>query len=122
MIVTVNIKKRRALHIRRKRRVRKKISGTTERPRLAVFRSARHVYAQVIDDTKGITIASVSSFEKDGKNKRANVEVCAELGKTIAERCKAKEISKIVFDKSGNRYHGRIKAFADGARAAGLDF
>ena len=109
------------LRLRRKKRVRKKIYGTTERPRLSVFRSASHLYAQVIDDTTGRTLASVSSFEK-GSHKRANVGVCTELGKTLAERCTAKDINTVVFDKNGFTYHGRVKALADGAREGGLSF
>ena len=110
-----------ALKTKRKKRIRKKISGTAERPRLSVFRSARHVYAQVIDDVTGTTLASASSFEK-GNHRNANIEVCAEVGKVIASRCKDKQISKIVFDKNGQQYHGRVKALADGAREGGLVF
>lgn len=113
--------KRLELKNRRKKRVRKKISGTSERPRLSVFKSSTHIYAQVIDDVKGNTLVSVSSFEK-GAHRRANVTVCEELGKIVAERCKNNNIDKIVFDKNGNKYHGRIKAFADGARVGGLSF
>jgi len=114
-------KKRLELKLRRKKRIRKSISGTTERPRLSVFKSAKHIYAQVIDDVSGHTLVSVSSFEK-GNHKRANAEACVELGKLIAERCKSNKIEKIVFDKNGNMYHGRVKAFADGARSGGLSF
>ena len=109
------------LRERRKLRIRKKISGTSGRPRLSVFRSDRHIYAQVIDDLGGVTLACVSSFEK-GHHRRANIEVCTELGKTLAERCKAKNIGAVVFDKNGFTYHGRVKALADGARAGGLQF
>lgn len=117
--------KKAALRMKRKKRIRKKISGTAERPRLSVFRSARHVYVQVIDDVAGKTLASASTFEKgktETQSSNANVEVCAELGKLIAGRCKEKQISKIVFDKNGQQYHGRIKALADGAREGGLLF
>ncbi len=113
--------KRKQLKTRRKARVRKKVFGSTERPRLSVFRSARHVYAQVIDDVQGITLASVSSFEKDNKQS-ADVNGCKELGKAIAKRCLDKNITSVVFDKNGNKYHGRVKSFADGAREAGLNF
>lgn len=106
---------------KRKTRIRKKIFGTTERPRLSVFRSARHVYAQVIDDTKGVTLAHVHSFKKGGEE-RADKAVCSELGKKLAEACKAKNITKVVFDKNGYAYHGRIMALAEGAREGGLDF
>ena len=109
------------LRQRRKLRIRKKISGTGERPRLSVYRSDRHVYAQVIDDVQGKTLVSVSSFEK-GAHRRASVPVCGELGKLLAERCKAKDIGAVVFDKNGFTYHGRIKALADGAREGGLQF
>lgn len=112
--------RRTQLRLRRKKRIRGKISGTQERPRLSVFRSAKHVYAQVIDDEAGKTLVSVSSFEK-GSHRNANAEVCAELGKTLAERCKAANVSKVAFDKNGYMYHGRIKALADGAREAGLE-
>jgi len=112
-----------ALRQKRKKRIRKKISGTAERPRLSVFRSARHVYAQVIDDVAGKTLVAAASFEKgQDKSKNANIEACSELGKLIASRCKEKKISTIVFDKNGQRYHGRVKALADGAREGGLLF
>ena len=114
-------KMRQKLKVKRKARVRKKVNGTAERPRLSVFRSSKHLYAQVIDDLSGNTLAFVSSFEK-GQHKAANVDNCTELGKKIAERCKSKNIESIVFDKNGNQYHGRIKAFADGAREGGLKF
>lgn len=117
----IDVKRRQRLQERRKRRIRKKIFGTQERPRLSLFRSARHVYAQVVDDVKGHTLVSVSSFEK-GQVQRANKDHCAELGKLIAKRCQEKQIKQIVFDKNGNKYHGRVKAFADGAREGGLDF
>jgi large subunit ribosomal protein L18 len=113
--------KKTLLRERRKLRGRKKISGTAERPRLSVYRSDSHVYAQVIDDLAGATLAAVSSFEK-GNHRRANIEVCTQLGKTLAERCKAKNINAVVFDKNGFTYHGRVKAFADGAREGGLQF
>ena len=112
---------RAVLRARRKLRGRKKISGTVERPRLSVFRSDRHVYAQVIDDALGLTLAQVSSFEK-GKHRRASIPVCQELGKALAERCKAKNINAVVFDKNGFSYHGRVKALAEGAREGGLQF
>ncbi len=120
--MSTDVKRRQRLKTRRKLRIRKKISGTSERPRLTVFRSSQHIYAQVIDDVKGHTLASVSSFENEGRHGRANKDLCLELGKLIAKRCSEKEIKAIVFDKNGNRYHGRVKAFADGAREGGLDF
>jgi len=109
-------------------RIRKKIIGTAERPRLNVYRSVSHIYAQVIDDTKGATIVSATSIEK-GKGVKGekrptggNVASAKEIGKLIAERAKDKGIKKVVFDRGGYLYHGRIKALADAARAAGLEF
>lgn len=110
-----------ALKKRRKLRVRKKIQGTPEQPRLSVFRSAKNVSAQVIDDLSGKTLVSISSFEK-GSRAAAGKDGCGELGKKLAERCKAKDIGTVVFDRNGNLYHGRVKAFADGAREGGLKF
>ena len=100
-------------------RVRNKISGTTERPRLVVFRSLKHIYAQLVDDTTGRTLATVSdlSIEQGKKGERA-----AEVGRLIAERAKTAGITRVVFDRAGYRYHGRIKAVADGARKGGLEF
>jgi large subunit ribosomal protein L18 len=108
-----------ALRQRRKLRIRKKVEGSGERPRLTISRSSRHIYAQVIDDLKGVTLASVHSFDGD---KRAGKEICSALGKKLAEACKSKNISKVVFDKNGYAFHGRVKAFADGAREGGLEF
>jgi large subunit ribosomal protein L18 len=113
--------KKTILRERRKVRGRKKIEGTTERPRISIYRSDAHISAQVIDDSKGVTLAAVSSYEK-GNHRRANITVCTELGKALAERCKAKNISTVVFDKNGFTYHGRVKALADGAREGGLLF
>jgi large subunit ribosomal protein L18 len=115
------LERKQELRNKRKKRIRKKIYGTSERPRLSIFRSAKHVYAQVIDDLSGKTLASVNSFNK-GQAGRADAANCAELGKKLAEHCKAKEISKVVFDKNGYAYHGRVKAFADGVREGGLQF
>ena len=109
------------MRLRRKKRIRKKLFGTAERPRLSVFRSANHIYAQVIDDDQGKTLAAVSSFEK-GKHVRANAENCSNLGKELAARCKAANVEQVAFDKNGFNYHGRIKALADGAREGGLKF
>ena len=109
-------------------RIRKKIAGTAERPRLNVYRSVNHIYAQVIDDAKGATIVSATSVEK-GKGIKGekrptggNVASAKEIGKLIAERAKEKGIKKVVFDRGGYLYHGRVKALADAARAAGLEF
>jgi len=104
-------------------RIRKKLKGTSERPRLAVFRSVAHIYAQVIDDSKGVTIASASSAEKGSPDKTGgNVAAAKEIGKRVAERSKEKGVSKVVFDRGGYLYHGRVKALADAAREAGLEF
>jgi large subunit ribosomal protein L18 len=103
-------------------RIRRKLSGTEARPRLAVFRSVAHIYAQVIDDTKGATIVSASSVDKDGKAKGGNVAAAKAIGKLVAERAKEKGIKSVVFDRGGYQYHGRVKALADAARAAGLEF
>jgi large subunit ribosomal protein L18 len=104
------------------RRIRRKLAGTAERPRLAVFRSTAHIYAQVIDDAAGTTIVSASSVDKDGRTKGGNVAAATAIGKLVAERAKAKGIQRVVFDRGGYQYHGRVKALADAARAAGLEF
>ena len=106
-------------------RQRKRIAGTTARPRLSVFRSVTHIYAQVIDDLSGTTLASAASTEKtlkDDKARGSNIAGAKVLGKTIAERSIEKGIKRVVFDRSGFLYHGRIRAVADAARKAGLDF
>ncbi|MCA9601379.1 MAG: 50S ribosomal protein L18 [Polyangiales bacterium] len=107
---------------RRKRRIRTKVSGTVERPRLSVFRSAKHIYAQVINDAEGKTLVAISSLSKgvdaDGKKSDAAKAV----GAALAKACKEKGIEKVVFDRNGFMYHGRVKALADGAREAGLNF
>jgi len=103
------------------KRIRAKLAGTTERPRLAVFRSLNHIYAQVIDDTKGLTVAAAASNEKDGTN-GGNVAGAKAIGKLVAERAKAKGVEAVVFDRGGYLYHGRVKALADAAREAGLKF
>jgi len=112
---------RRRIH----RRVRQTVSGTTERPRLSVYRSLTHVYAQVIDDTTGKTIVSASSNDKESRKQNkggGNVASAKVVGKTVAERAKQKGITQVVFDRGGYRYHGRVKALADAAREAGLKF
>ena len=101
-------------------RIRKKLQGTAERPRLNVYRSLNHIYVQVIDDLHGTTLVSASSAE--GKKTGGNVATAKEVGKTIAERAKAKGIIKVVFDRGGYIYHGRVKALADAAREGGLQF
>lgn len=104
------------------RRIRRKLRGTPERPRLAIFRSVAHIYAQVIDDTAGSTLVSASSVDKGGKTNGGNVAAAKAIGKLVAERAKDKGIQKVVFDRGGYIYHGRVKALADAARAAGLEF
>ena len=107
---------------KRHRRVRKKVSGSAERPRLAVFRSNRHIYAQVIDDTTGRTLASASTAEPDLRaGSTATVEAAKKVGELVGERAKSAGISRVVFDRGGFRYHGRVAALCDGARAAGLE-
>jgi large subunit ribosomal protein L18 len=106
-------------------RIRKKISGTAERPRLNVFKSNKYFYAQVIDDTTGNTIVSASSLEKELKsvcNSHCNIETAKKVGELIAKRAKEKGLASVVFDRGGYIYHGKIKAFADSAREAGLEF
>lgn len=106
-------------------RIRRKMTGTAERPRLAVFRSVAHIYAQVIDDAKGSTVVAASSLEKSNRDwlkTGGNLEAAKIIGKAVAERAKEKGIRQVVFDRGGYQYHGRIKALADAAREAGLEF
>lgn len=110
---------------RRKLRIRKKVNGTTERPRLTVFRSAKHIYAQVIDDSTGVTLAHASTLSKDLKGtleEDNKVAAAKKVGALIAKICKSKKIDQVVFDRNGYLYHGRIGALAQAARDAGLDF
>ena len=108
---------------RRHRRVRKKILGTAERPRLAVFRSSKHVYVQAIDDVAGRTVASASTVEAAQRSgPTATVDAARAVGKLVAERVKATGVSSVVFDRGGFRYHGRVAAVAEGAREGGLEF
>lgn len=110
---------------RRHERVRRKVFGTTERPRLAVFRSNQHIYVQLIDDTQHHTIAAASTLDADIKGdlkSGANCDASTKVGKLIAERSLEKGIKQVVFDRGGNLYHGRVKALADAARDAGLEF
>lgn len=110
-------------HKRRKTGIRKRVIGTPERPRLTVYRSARHIYAQVIDDLAGRTLASASTVAKGARAEHGgNVASAAEIGKSIAERAKAAGVEQVVFDRNGYRYHGRIKSLADAAREGGLKF
>lgn len=120
---SLNLKKK--ARLKRKVRIRKKISGSSDRPRLSVFRSAKHVYVQIIDDSIGKTLISASSTEKPVKEKpkfESKVAQATYVGKLIAERAKEKGINKVVFDRNGFIYHGRIKAISDGAREGGLEF
>ena len=111
-----------AARVSRHARVRKNISGTAERPRLNVFRSAKHIYAQVIDDVNGVTLASASTMDKDFGAYGGNKEAAAKVGKAVAERALAKNIETVVFDRGGFIYTGRVKELADGAREGGLKF
>ena len=105
------------------RRLRRKVEGTTDRPRLCVFRSLKHIYAQVIDDSQGRTLASASSGgEGSAQASGGNLAGAKAVGRVIAERAKAKGIQKVVFDRGGYHYHGRVKALAEAAREAGLEF
>ena len=112
-----------ASRARRHRRVRKKVRGTAARPRLTVFRSSKHVYAQVVDDVAGRTVASASTMEVDTRSgKTGTVDAAKSVGKRVAERAKAAGIESVVFDRGGFRYHGRVAGVAEGARDAGLKF
>lgn len=119
------INRRTQLRDKRKKRIRKKIFGTPERPRLTVNRSAKHMYAQIVDDTKGVTLASASTVEKEIRETRTfeNKSAAAKyIGKLVADRAVGKGITSVVFDRNGFLYHGRVKAVSDGAREAGLNF
>jgi large subunit ribosomal protein L18 len=107
---------------KRKARIRKKVNGTSERPRLVVFRSNKHIYAQIIDDLAGTTLASASTLSLEGDAIRLTVENAKLVGKKVAEEAIKKSITSVVFDRNGFVYHGRIKAVADGAREGGLNF
>lgn len=110
------------LRLKRHFRVRNKIHGTCECPRLNVFRSLNHIYAQVIDDDQGVTVASASSLDKEFSGKRGNKEGAREVGKLVAKRALEKNIKTVVFDRGGYIFHGRVKELADGAREGGLEF
>ncbi|MDO8446008.1 MAG: 50S ribosomal protein L18 [Deltaproteobacteria bacterium] len=119
------INKRLSGRLKRKNRVRKKVIGTSERPRLCVFRSTSHIYAQVINDQDGRTLAEASTLSPDLKGEikhGGNVESAQKVGALVAKRALENDIKKVVFDRNGNLYHGRIKALADAARSAGLEF
>jgi large subunit ribosomal protein L18 len=106
----------------RRYRIRKRITGTVERPRLSVFRSSKHIYAQIIDDVSGITLVTASSREEVAREGAGKVGLSISVGKLLAQRAKEKGLAKVAFDRGGYLYHGRVKALADGARAAGLEF
>ena len=108
--------------LKRHARVRAKISGTAERPRLNVFRSSKHIYAQIIDDVAGVTLASASTMDKDFTSYGGNIEAAKAVGKLIAQRAAEKNITDVVFDRGGNIYHGRVQGLAEGAREGGLNF
>ena len=122
----MNISKdRRVARKKRQSRVRKKITGSVERPRLCVFRTSRHIYAQIIEDVTGNTLVTASTVSKESSDSvkySGNVEAAKEIGKKIAEKALAKDIKQVVFDRNGFLYHGRVKALADAAREAGLTF
>ena len=111
-----------AQRVRRHQRVRGKISGTAERPRLSVFRSENNIYAQIIDDTQGVTLASANSLEKGFECDGTKTDAAKKVGQMVAERAKAKGIENVVFDRGGYIYHGRVQALAEGAREGGLNF
>ncbi len=111
-----------AQRLKRHKRVRAKISGTPECPRLNVFRSEKNIYAQIIDDTKGVTLCAASSVEKDFEGSGSNKEGARKVGKLIAERARARGIEDVVFDRGGYIYHGRVQELAEGAREGGLNF
>jgi large subunit ribosomal protein L18 len=120
------LKNKRFMHEKRHRRVRRKVFGTAERPRLAVFKSLKHMYVQLIDDVLGRTLVAASTKDKDlGAKlgtKTGNIAAAMAVGKAVAERAKAAGLTKVVYDRGGFLYHGRVKALADAARKAGLEF
>ena len=119
------IKKKRMGHLRRRKRVRQKVSGTGNRPRLAVFRSLKHIYAQLINDELGETVAEASTLSpelKENLSTGGNIAAAESVGTLIAQKAKQREIEVVVFDRGGHLYHGRIKALAEAARAEGLKF
>jgi large subunit ribosomal protein L18 len=110
------------VRLRIHKRIRARVAGSADRPRLAVYRSLKHIYAQVIDDRAGRTLVSASSNEKNAKASGGNLAGAKEIGRAVAERAKAKGITQVVFDRGGYLYHGRVKALAEAAREAGLEF
>lgn len=119
----INKKNSNVARMKRHQRVRKNISGTAERPRLNVYRSLNHIYAQIIDDVAGVTLVSASTLSPEfGKNPGGNIEAAKKVGLLVAEKAKAKGIEVVVFDRGGYLYHGRVAALAEGAREGGLQF
>lgn len=120
MFKKMNDKNRKRLH--RKVHIRKSVIGTTERPRMTITRSNKNISVQVIDDSEGKTLASISTLEKEFATCKANTADAAKLGEALGKRLKDKKVTKVVFDRNGYLYHGVVKAFADGARKAGIEF
>jgi len=118
----IKMKDKNAARLKRHKRVRKNISGSAERPRLNVFRSSKHIYAQVIDDVAGKTLVAASSMDKGFEGTGSNVEAAKAVGKAVAEKAVAAGIKAVVFDRGGYIYHGRVAALAEGAREGGLEF
>ena len=118
----VNRPDTKAARLKRHKRVRAKISGTAECPRLNVFRSLQHIYAQLIDDVNGVTLVAASTVEKDFKDYGGNKDAAFKVGKLLAERAAEKKITDVVFDRGGYIYHGRVQSLAEGAREGGLNF
>ena len=119
------VKNARIMRLIRHKRMRQKVQGTSFRPRLAVFRSLNHIYAQVIDDSQGVTLVAASSLDsevKEGKDSQSKGKVSTIVGALLARRAKENGIERVVFDTGGYKYHGRVKAFAEAARGAGLEF
>ena len=118
-------KRKQISHLRRRRRVRRKISGTSERPRLSVSRSLKHIYAQIIDDEKGNTLAHASSLSpeiRENTHEGGKIQIAQSVGQLIAQKAKEHQIEGVIFDRGGNLYHGRVKALAEAAREGGLKF
>lgn len=123
--MAVKYKTRQEKRLRRHRRIRKRVFGTPERPRLSVFRSLKHIYAQIIDDTTGRTLCSASTLDKELRSKLQELtktQQAVEVGKLVAKRAISLGITKVVFDRGGHKYHGRVKALAEAAREEGLEF
>jgi large subunit ribosomal protein L18 len=116
------LKDKRRRRLRRKLHIRKRVSGTSEKPRMSIFKSNRHLYVQVIDDSEGTTLAAASNMEKDLRDIKMNAKDAGRLGQVIGQRLKEKKIKQVVFDRNGFAYHGVVKAVADGAREAGIQF